>query len=134
MPHRFDVKVRFSELDPYNHVNHTVYLTYCETARIEVLDEVGWSMGRLEAEGFHIVVTDFTARYRAAAELGDELTVETDVSDVKRSTSIWNQTIHRGDELMFSVELRGAIIDLDGKPRRFPDGLAEALKPYRTDL
>jgi cobaltochelatase CobT len=32
-----EVRVRFYELDPYNHVNHTAYLGYFETARVEAL-------------------------------------------------------------------------------------------------
>ena len=32
--HRSRLRVRFSELDPYAHVNHTVYLVYFEAGRL----------------------------------------------------------------------------------------------------
>ena len=35
MAHETTIAVRFSELDPYGHVNHAVYLTYFEQARCE---------------------------------------------------------------------------------------------------
>jgi acyl-ACP thioesterase len=42
--HTTSVKVRFYELDPYDHVNHTNYFAYFETARIEYLSELGWGL------------------------------------------------------------------------------------------
>ncbi len=36
--HRATIKVRFYELDPYGHVNHSVYIQYFEAARAEWLD------------------------------------------------------------------------------------------------
>ena len=33
--HVTSLAVRFNELDPYAHVNHAVYATYCEVARTE---------------------------------------------------------------------------------------------------
>ena len=53
-PHRHPVKVRFYELDPYGHLNHSVYVQLFETGRIELLDEAGLGLHDLEAEGFVI--------------------------------------------------------------------------------
>ncbi len=46
--HSTELKVRFSELDPYGHVNHAVYLNYLEIGRIEALDRAfpGMDPGR----------------------------------------------------------------------------------------
>ncbi len=41
MPHRHEVKVRFYELDPYGHLNHSSYIQLFETGRIEMLEEAG---------------------------------------------------------------------------------------------
>ena len=131
MPHRLPVKVRFGEIDSYDHVNHAVYLTYCETARVELLDDVGWSMSALESEGRRIVVADMAVRFLAAAELGDELFIETTVVETKRASSRWRQQILRDGRPIVEVELTGAIIDLEGRPARMPDGFAEALQAYQ---
>ena len=42
MSHVATINVRFYELDPYNHVNHSVYVQYCEVARVEWLTDVGF--------------------------------------------------------------------------------------------
>ena len=36
--HRTTIRVRFYELDPYNHVNHSVYVSYFESARVEFVE------------------------------------------------------------------------------------------------
>ena len=56
-PHRHPVKVRFYELDPYGHLNHSVYVQLFEIGRIELLDEAGLGLHDLEAEGFRFVVS-----------------------------------------------------------------------------
>ena len=50
-PHRTTIRVRFYELDPYNHVNHSVYVSYFESARVELLAEVGYSLASMRAAG-----------------------------------------------------------------------------------
>ena len=42
--HRTTIRVRFYELDPYNHVNHSVYVSYFESARVELLAEAGYGV------------------------------------------------------------------------------------------
>ena len=42
-----NIRVRFGELYPYNHVNHAVYISYFEAARVELLMEAGYSLGQM---------------------------------------------------------------------------------------
>ena len=55
--HRTTIRVRFYELDPYNHVNHSVYVSYFESARVELLAEAGYSLASMRANGRSIVVS-----------------------------------------------------------------------------
>ena len=41
MAHRYPIKVRFYELDPYNHLNHASYVQYFEVGRVELLESIG---------------------------------------------------------------------------------------------
>jgi len=66
------VRVRFYELDPYDHVNHTNYFSYFETARIEYLTVMGWGLDILKERGWQFVVVEINARFLAAARYGDE--------------------------------------------------------------
>ncbi len=130
MPHTTQLRVRFYELDPYNHVNHSVYIQYFETARVELLDEVGFSLASMRADGLSIVVSEISTRFIASAEESDVLTIETDILEFRRVTSKWRQRILRGDELIATQELRAAMITLEGRPTRFPAEMIEVMKPY----
>ena len=57
MPHRHPVKVRFYELDPYGHLNHSVYVQLFETGRIELLEEAGIPLQVLEEQGYRFLVS-----------------------------------------------------------------------------
>ena len=118
------VKVRFYELDPYDHVNHTNYFSYFETARIEYLAEIGWGLDVLKERGWQMVVVELEARFLAAARYGEELTIHTWVEDVGRVKSTWRQTMWRGDEEVARLTITAAFTDLDGRPRRLPPEFA----------
>lgn len=114
------LKVRFYELDPYDHVNHTNYFAYFETARIEYLNDMGWGLDLLKERGWQMVVVEIEARFLAAARYGQELTIHTWVADVGRVKSTWRQTMLRGEEEVARLKVTAAFTDLDGRPRRLP--------------
>ena len=126
--HTTSLKVRFYELDPYDHVNHTNYFSYFETARIEYLAEMGWGLDVLKEKGWQLVVVELRARFLAAARYGQELTVHTWVEEVGRVKSLWRQTMLRDDEEVAWVEVTAAFTDLDGRPTRLPEAFAERVQ------
>ena len=129
MAHHTTIKVRWSELDPYQHVNHAVYLTYLEAARIEALAELGFGMDRLLQHERQIVVTEIQLKFLRSAVAGDVLDIATSVLKIGRASTTWSQAISVGGENYVTAVLTGAITDLEGRPRRLPDGFALALEP-----
>jgi acyl-CoA thioester hydrolase len=123
------VAVRWGELDPYNHVNHATYLTYCEEARIGVLDGIGWDMVTLERAGFRVVVVGIDVAFKGPAGPGDSLVVTTTLADLGASASTWHQVITRDGEVLVEATVRAACTDLDGRPVRTPQGFRQALEP-----
>ena len=126
MSHSTEIRVRFYELDPYDHVNHTNYFAYFETARVEYLNDVGYGMAVMKERGFQIVVVELTARFLAAAGLGDLLTVTTRVVDIGRVTSTWSQDMTRDAKPIATLDVKAAFTDLTGRPRRVPEEFAAA--------
>lgn len=127
MAHQTTVSVRFSELDPYNHVNHAVYLNYFEIARVAALESVDLGIGRLREEGHQIVVVEITVAYRIPAAYGDTLVVSTEIEETARASSRWVQEIRRGDDLIATARLRAALTGANGRPRRFPAEFVQRL-------
>jgi len=128
--HRFPIRVRFYELDPYSHVNHAVYVQYFEAARIELLREAGLTLQGMMDDGVMIVVTDIATRFIRSAQADDELVVETEVLEFKRVTSRWHQRLLRGGEVIVEQELGAAVTNLEGRPIRFPAEMVDQLSPY----
>jgi acyl-CoA thioester hydrolase len=130
--HTTGIKVRFYELDPYDHVNHTNYFSYFETARIEYLNEMGWGLDVLKEKGWQFVVVEISARFTAAAKYGQELTIHTWVEEVGRAKSTWRQVMLRGDEEVARILVTAAFTDLEGRPRRLPDEFVEHMERLRN--
>ena len=131
MPYRTLQRVRFSDLDPYNHVNHARYLSFFEMARVDLLDEMGFSMDRLAEMGLQIVLVEATIRYNTPARLGDEIEIITRVREVRRASTRWSQRARVGSDPVASLEIKAAFTSPEGKPQRTPPGFAEATMPYR---
>lgn len=125
--HETSLKVRFYELDPYDHVNHTNYFSYFETARIELLAEMGWGLDVMKEQGWQLVVVEAHARFLAVARYGEELTIYTWVESAGRVRSTWQQTMVREGEEVARLTIAAAFTDLAGKPRRVPPEFTEAL-------
>ena len=131
--HRHPVKVRFYELDPYGHLNHSVYVQLFETGRIELLDSAGLGLHDLEEQGYRFVVSRIETQFLASAVGGDSLVIETGVVENRRASSRWGQRILRGDEVLATQEVVAAVTDTDGKPVRSPAFIGEALAPFTIE-
>ena len=128
--HQFDLKVRFYELDPYGHLNHSAYVQFFETGRVELLEEVGLDLEPLAARGYRFVVNRIETSFDRPVHAGETITVETEVVEFRRASSVWRQRLLRGDEVVARQELRAAITNAGGRPVRVPIEVTQALAPY----
>lgn len=127
MSHTAPISVRFYELDPYEHVNHSVYIQYFEAARAQWLTDVGFPLEKLKADGIQIVVTELNTKYLGSAGPGDQLVVESRLDDLRRVSMTFRQQIRRGEEVLVEQSITAATINTAGRPIRVPADLAEAL-------
>ncbi|NIR36738.1 MAG: YbgC/FadM family acyl-CoA thioesterase [Actinobacteria bacterium] len=125
--HDTPIHVRWAELDPYGHVNHSTYLSYLEHGRIDTLDRIGWGMDRLSAAGFQVVVVRADIRFRRPATAGDDLIVTTGVIETRGASTVWGQRITRDEEVVVEATITTAATTLAGRPTRIPDDLREAI-------
>jgi len=104
------IKVIFRDLDGMRHVNHAVYLSYCEAARNEYWIEV---TGIRRVEEYDFVLAELTARYLAPAVLGDELIVSCGVTELRRSSFTMAHEIRKADsgELIFEMTSAQVMFD-----------------------
>ena len=125
--HETRLRVRWSELDPYGHVNHAAYLTYLEHARIGALESIGWGMGEIERLGRRVVVARADLRFHRSAVAGDELVITSGITELRPASSRWRQEIRCRSDLILEAEITGACTDDAGRPRRVPSEFQKAL-------
>lgn len=125
------IGVRSYELDAFGHLNHAVYLNYFEAARIRAMAEAGHPLQDVLDRGWGVHVVRVEVDYRREAHLGDELRIQTRVDEVKRSSITVLQRALRaapGDpEIVCRARVVWVWVDEDGRPRRVPDDLRDAL-------
>ena len=134
MPHRHNVKVRFYELDPYGHLNHSAYIQLFETGRIEMLEHAGIALNQIEKNDFRFVVSQIETAFLKPVEAGSFLTIETEILEMRRASSLWWQQILDETEVVATQRVRTAITNRDGKPIRAPQQILESLTPFLSSF
>ena len=133
MIQRTPISVRFYELDPYGHLNHSVYIQYFEVGRIDMFASFGWTLGGLADLGTQVVVSSITTTFLAPGLESDQLVVESWVEEVKRVTTTFGQRIVRAEEVLAEQTVVGACLNLEGRPMRFPAEMTDAMKSAMSD-
>lgn len=72
---RTQIRVRYKETDKMGIVHHSNYVVYFETARTELLREMGFTYRQMEERGVMMPVVDVALHYLAPAYYDDLLTV-----------------------------------------------------------
>jgi len=138
-PGRFDgrahilpVRVYYEDTDFTGVVYHANYVRYFERGRSDFLRLAGVSHNALadRADPAAFVVTRMEIDFRRPARIDDALRVVTTYDAVKGPRLLISQKILRGDELLCEAAVTAACITMDGRPRKPPPGLIEAVRPF----
>ncbi len=70
------IRVRYNETDRMGYLHHSVYASYFEIARTEMMRNLGISYRELEDSGILLPVYALTINYRQPAFYDDELTIK----------------------------------------------------------
>lgn len=82
-PFEHPIEIRFRDCDALRHVNHAVYITYCEQARFAYWRHLTGATG---IEDIQFIVARAECDYRAPATLGDPLVVRCTTTEIGRSS------------------------------------------------
>jgi len=129
--HVLPVRIYYEDTDFTGVVYHANYLRYFERGRSDFLRLAGVSHnGLLQLpDPAAFTVTHIAVDFRRAARIDDALLVRTTYDAVKGPRLFISQRILRGDELIAEAKVEAACIGMDGRPRRPPPGLVDAIQP-----
>ena len=130
--HVLPVRVYYEDTDFTGVVYHANYLRYFERGRSDFLRMAGVSHTDLLAhdQPTAFVVTRMEIDFKKPARIDDALLVRTTYDAAKGPRLAIGQRIVRGDEVIAQAVVSAACIGMDGRPRRPPAGLVEALTPW----
>lgn len=121
-----EFKIYVEDTDFQGVVYHVNYLKYFERSRSEFLSNANISQKNLREKNTAFVIKGIKINYLKAAELGDQIVVQTSVEKKSKARMIFYQNvIHKitGKEFV-NGEVEVCFIDLTTKkPKKFPDDL-----------
>ncbi|MEM8687412.1 MAG: tol-pal system-associated acyl-CoA thioesterase [Pseudomonadota bacterium] len=132
--HRLAVRVYYEDTDFSGAVYHANYLKFCERGRSDCLRLLGVHHHELhwhETEGrMGFVVRRMVCDYLRPARIDDLLVVESRFLALRGARMEIAQRVMRGDEVLFTAEVTAALVDGNGRPKRMPAAIAEAVGRY----
>ena len=125
---RVGVESRSYELDPYGHVNNSVFVNWLEHGRLCWLRDRGMTYSSIPEEfGVHIVVVSLRLEYRAEVGLGDRLAVGSDVVRLGNSSFTFSQRIEFEDGRVAAEGEVVMVATRDGRSTPIPPDLRARL-------
>jgi acyl-CoA thioester hydrolase len=124
-------RVRFGDLDAMRHLNNVVFLRYFETARISYLRHLlpSHQPANPEQEGFGLIFAECHICYRSPVVYDEQVAIECQVADVRRSSFRVPFKMHVEDRL--AAEGYGVLVGYDytaGRAAPLPDTVRQRLE------
>ena len=132
--HRLAVRVYYEDTDFSGAVYHANYLKFCERGRSDCLRLLGVHHHELhwhETDGrMGFVVRRMLCEFLKPAQIDDLLVVESRFKELRGARMEIGQRVMRQDDLLFSAEVTAALVDANGRPKRMPARIAEAITSH----
>lgn len=109
------LRVYYEDTDTGGVVYHSNYLNFCERARSEAFFSQGLSPF---LDSGHFVARKLEAGFLASAKLGDELSITTELLEMKAASFSLLQTIYRDEKKIFELNITLAYITFEGRPQK----------------
>lgn len=125
------VPLQWGDQDAYGHVNNTVYLRWCETARIDYLRQVGLWVDL--ADGIGPILASITCDYRRPLTYPDTIRVGSRVTKIGNTSFRMEHRIWSDRQKAVAADAHSTIVVLDysdKKPVRVPDAARQAVEAF----
>lgn len=126
-------KVNYHETDKMGITHHANYIKWMEEARIDFLDQIGFSYARLERDGIISPVIGVECQYKSPTTFGDTVSIHAEVVEYKRIKLVigYTMTNTATGAVVLTGQTTHCFTNAEGRPialaRQFP-GFDAALK------
>jgi acyl-CoA thioester hydrolase len=122
------IPLQWGDQDAFGHVNNTIYVRWCEIARIEYLIRAGLWM--VSPDGIGPILASITCDYRRPLTHPDRVLVGTRVTKIGNSSFRMEHCIVSESLNCVAADVHSTIVVLDykrNKPVRVPDPVRHAI-------
>jgi acyl-CoA thioester hydrolase len=133
--HRQPYRVYIEDTDAGGIVYYANHLKFAERGRTEMLRAAGISHAEMMmADGLALAVRRCLVEYLRPAMLDDEIMVETAIESISAATLSLKQRLRRGDADLSRLDVLIACVGRDGKARRLPTKLRDAVAHFNPTI
>lgn len=125
-PHHVVHTIRFRDLDPQNHVNNAIFVTFFEAGRVVLLRDPRYGM---RVPGATYVQASITVDYLGELHWPGEVLIGTAVERLGRTSLVFSQGLFTGERCAALCRSTLVMVDAETrKPRPFPEELAARIR------
>jgi len=128
--HHLMVRIYYEDTDFSGLVYHANYLKYFERGRSEYMRLLGvhhHQLANLETP-LAFAVSDIHIAFKAPARIDELICIKSRLLRARGASFTLEQTVTRSEHILAKGEVEVVCIDLEGRPRRMPKALMEAIK------
>ena len=125
-------KVNYYETDKMGITHHSNYVRFMEEARVDFLEQLGWSFDKLEAKGVVSPVLSLDCTFKKSTKFADIIECMVKVEKLSALKLTLAYEFSCGGEVVFNGTSTHCFLDLNGKPvfteKVYPDFYADLKK------
>jgi acyl-CoA thioester hydrolase len=123
------VPLHWGDQDSFGHVNNTIYLRWCETARVEYLRRIGLWM--ISTEGIGPILASISCDYRRPLTYPDTVEVGARVTRIGNSSFRMEHRVLSLGQKVVAAEVHSTIVVLDYQRQKavpLPEAVRSAIE------
>ena len=129
-----DYRVIYGDTDQMGVVYYANYLRLFEIGRNEWIRGSGSAYTRFEDEGLFLPVAEAKVRYHRSAKYDDLVSIHCWLAAMKGASLCFEYDLRRGDDVLATGMTRHALVDGEGRPKRWPTALKDLVKAWQAQL
>ena len=111
-------KVNYYETDKMEITHHSNYIRWMEEARIDFLEQIGFSYDKLEEDGIISPVIAVECDYRMSTTFGDNIEIQVEIEEFKGVKLVIKYTMKNANtnEIVLIGRTKHCFLNKDNKP------------------